>query len=104
MTGATRWSYAAEIPLSTENKIPPKKRFRLLVKASVQQGEIGIGILSKDGKHFPLELRFDARADREQVSPEVDELEMMSAVIVRNTCPDNLPSKAVIEDIRLYYC
>ena len=101
-TGSTCWGYAAEIPLLISKEIPSKKRFRLLAKASVQQGEIGVGILGKDGKRFLVELRFDPRADREQLSAELDDLENAKAVIVRNTCRDSQPSKAFIEEVSLF--
>jgi 2-polyprenyl-3-methyl-5-hydroxy-6-metoxy-1,4-benzoquinol methylase len=102
-TGPTCWGYAAEIPFSISEEIPFKKRFRLRVKASAEQGEIGVGILGKDGKSFLAEVRFDPRTDREQVSAEVDDIENAKAVIVRNTCRDSQPSKIVIEDVSLYY-
>ena len=99
-TGPDCWSYAAEIPVSAA--APSRKRFRLRVKASVQRGEIGVGLVSKDGKRFLVELRFDPRTDREQVSAEVDDLENIGAVIVRNACRDSQPSTAFIEEISLY--
>ncbi len=102
-TGPICWSYAAEIPLSARDEgIPPRKRFRLSVKASVQQGEIGVGILGKDGKRFLVEVRFDPGSDPEQTSAEVDSLENIASVIIRNTCRDGRPSKIIIEDVRLY--
>ncbi len=102
-TGPTCWGYAAEVPLLVrEDGIPPQKRFRLCVKASVQHGEIGVGILSKDGKRFLIDVRFDPRSDPEQTSAEIDSLENIEAVIVRNTSRDSQPSKVVIEDVRLY--
>jgi 2-polyprenyl-3-methyl-5-hydroxy-6-metoxy-1,4-benzoquinol methylase len=102
-TGPICWSYAAEIPLSVSTEaVRSQKRFRLSVKASAQHGEVGLGILSKDGKRFLLETRFDPRTDREQLSAEVHDLENIESVIVRNTCRDSQPSKAFIEDVRLY--
>jgi SAM-dependent methyltransferase len=100
-TGATCWSYAAEIPLLVNETIP-KKRFRLRVKASAEQGEIGIGILSHDGKRFLVEVRFDPRAEAEQDSAEVDDIENAKAVIVRNTCRDGQPSKVFIKEVSLF--
>lgn len=102
-TGPLCWSYAAEIPLSVrQDGIRHQKHFRLWVKASVQQGEVGVGILSEDGTRFLLEVRFDPRSDSEQISAEVDNLENIESVIVRNTCRDSQSSKVVIEDVRLY--
>ena len=101
-TGPIRWGYAAEIPFLADDGIPPPKRLRLSVKASVQQGEVGVGILSKDGKSFLVELRFDPRADPEQLSGDFDDVENIKAVIVRNTSPENQPSRALIEDVKIY--
>jgi len=101
-TGPIRWSYAAEIPLLADAGIPPLNRLRLSVKASVQQGEVGVGILSKDGKRFLVELRFDPRSDPEQLSDDFDDVENIKAIIVRNTSPQNQPSRALIEDVKLY--
>jgi SAM-dependent methyltransferase len=102
-TGPTCWSFAGQIPLPvSEDGIPPRKRFRLVVRASVQHGEIGVGILSKDGKRFLVEVQFDPSSDPEQTSAEVDSLENIEAVIVRNTCRDNQSSKAFLQDVRLY--
>jgi len=100
-TGPIRWGYAAEIPLLADAGIPPPKRLRLSVKASVQQGEVGVGILSKDGKRFLVELRFDPRSDPEQLSDDFDDVENIKAIIVRNTSPQNQPSRALIEDVEL---
>ncbi len=102
-TGPVCWSYAVQIPLPVdESGTPSHKRGRLWVKASVQQGEIGVGIVSKDGTHFLVEVRFDPRSDPEQASAEIDNLEDIGSVIVRNACRDSHPSEAIIEDIRLY--
>lgn len=101
-TGPTCWGYAAEIPFSVSQRIPSRQGFRLVVRASVQKGEIGVGILSQDGRTFLVELRFDPRTDREQVSAEVDGIENAKAIVVRNTFRDGQPSYAVIEDVGLY--
>jgi SAM-dependent methyltransferase len=102
-TGPVCWSYAAQIPLSAgAGGKPSGKRFRLLAKASVQQGEIGIAIPSKDGQRFLVELRFDPSTDPEQLSAEVDDFEIANIAIVRNASRDHQPSKAFIEDVSLY--
>ena len=102
-TGPACWSYSVKIPLLVgESGTPSPKRGRLWVKASVQQGEIGVGIVSKDGTRFVAEVRFDPRSDPEQASAEIDNFENIGSVIVRNTCRDSHPSEAVIEDVRLY--
>jgi len=103
ITGPACWSYAVQISLPDgESGTPSGKRGRLCVKASVQQGEIGVGIVSKDGTRFLVETRFDPRSDPEQASAEIDNLEDIGSVIVRNACRDSQPSEAVIEDVRLY--
>ena len=102
-TGPACWSYSVQIPLPVgEIGTPSPKRGRLWVKASVQQGEIGVGIASKDGKRFLVEVRFDPHSNPEQASAEIDDLENIGSVIVRNACRDSQPSEAVIEDVRLY--
>jgi hypothetical protein len=103
-TGPTCWSYSVQIPLPVvESGSSSPKRGRLWAKASVQYGEIGVGILNKDGTSFLAEVRFDTRSDQEQASSEIDDLENIGSVIVRNACRDNQPSEAVIEDVRLYW-
>jgi 2-polyprenyl-3-methyl-5-hydroxy-6-metoxy-1,4-benzoquinol methylase len=104
LTPTPCWAYAVEVPLQSHaHDIPAGARVFLRVKARVSQGEIGVGLLSADGRDFLTELRFSTETDTDVLFAEVDGFATAQTVIIRNACRDGEASEAVIEDVGCYW-
>jgi hypothetical protein len=100
-TGPTRWSYAAEIPISIKN---PSQNSALVIEIQVivKRGSIGVGVLAEGSSEFISEVEFRQDDAYKTKSIEIIPFDGDGMLIVRNTSDSGEPSIVEINYVEIF--
>jgi len=98
-TAAEQWAYAAAIPLHPTGEA---QGVMLKLRTLVTRGEIGVGILASDQKHFITEQRYGPAAEPVDILLPMPSPAEGCRLIIRNTAPNATASQVVLESIEMW--
>ena len=92
-TPPTQWAYAVELPLS-QRSLPNEVPFRVKLGVCVDNGCLGIGILSRDGRAFRHEIQVSATEGQfSEFEFVFTAIRTIGSLIIRNASETGAPSR-----------